>query len=130
MAIIKGRGGAIKVNNQAVAEVRDWQVVTTADITPAPAMGQTTKRKVVGLNDWTGTANLWMDDGPDGGQKLLKAGAEVDVEFIRKDGYSFSGPAIVASRTDGGSVEGLFELSASFEGNGDYTDDSTPSSSS
>lgn len=125
MAAYHGRSGVIKVDGTAMGEIVSWSYNESANKSEAPAMGQTSKRKLAGLKDAEGQIVVNFDDG-DTEQALLVVGAEVAIELhqrgtgsglpmLTSTGNPNSGKVSITSREESGDTDSVLQVTIGFD---------------
>jgi hypothetical protein len=128
---IVGNNGIVKIGANAVAEVLNWSVSTTANIVPDTVLGDPWETNLVGTNAWTGSISCyWVADDATG-QSLLPEGAQVDVELYPGTdvvGSTFYSGSVIVTGVEYGGVENNTTATAnfSFTGNGAMTREVVP----
>tara|TARA_Y100000296_G_C4948516_1_gene145052 strand:+ start:35 stop:424 length:390 start_codon:yes stop_codon:yes gene_type:complete len=125
MAVHKGSEGAVKIEANTVAEVRDWSLEETAETIDSTEMSDSAKTFEVGTTSWSGSLNAWWDETDTSGQGAMTAGASVTLNLYPEgatsgDTYG-SGTAIISSISKSAGIDGLVEASFSFQGSGALT---------
>ena len=129
MSTFLGKEGAVYVGSNAVAEVRDFSVETTAEIVDATVMGSTGDFMVKKSTQksWSASVNCYYDSGDTTGQLALDEGSEVALKLYPEGNTTgkkyYYGQAIVTSISRSASFDGLVEISFSAEGTGALTED-------
>lgn len=128
MSTFLGKEGAVYIGSNAVAEVRDFSVETTAEVVDATAMGATgdwmTKKAT--LKSWTASVNCYYDSSDTNGQLAMDEGSEVDLKLYPEGNTStktyYYGTLIITSISRSASFDGLVEISFSGDGTGTLTE--------
>ena len=125
MAVHKGSEGAVKIEANTVAEVRDWSLEETAETIDSTEMSDAAKTFEVGTTSWSGSVNAFWDETDTSGQGAMTAGASVTLNLYPEgatsgDTYG-SGTAIISSISKSAGIDGLVEASFSFQGSGALT---------
>ena len=119
MASYKGCLGVVKVDDNTVAEVRDWNLTETTEILDASTMPSCAKVKKAGMKDGTGSITCLWDDTDTAGQGAVTNGAEVELKLYPAGdevGMTFvTFQAIITSAGASGSVDGLVEKPFDYE---------------
>ena len=131
MATITGNNGAVTLNGNSVAAVRNFSVEMTADTIETTTMGVDVRTYVTGLSSFSGSADVYFDAAdfdtyessfnPTAG---LVGASGVAVKLYIAENYSstndyaFTGNVIVTGYTVNSSMDGMVEASISFQGTG------------
>ena len=134
MATLTGNNGAITLNGNSVAAVRNFSVEMTADTIETSTMGVDVRTYVSGLSSFSGSADVYFDAAdfdtyessfnPTAG---LVGASGVAVKLYIQENYSstsdyaFTGNVIVTGYTVNSSMDGMVEASISFQGTGATT---------
>jgi predicted secreted protein len=134
MATLAGNNGALTVNGNAVASVRNFSVEMTEDTIETTVMGTDVRTYIGGLSQFSGSADVYFDAAdfdtyettfnPTSG---LVGASGVAVKFYIQENYSstsdyaFTGNVIVTGYTVNSSFDGMVEASISFQGTGATT---------
>lgn len=130
MAII-GYSGSCKAGASAVGTAKAWSLDIsgeTVDTTTFASAGW--KESLSTLKSWSGSITVLFDGGADAGEAGLiaglTAGSVVALEFVTAatgagTAEKFSGNANVTSMPISNDVNGIIEVSFSFEGTGELT---------
>lgn len=129
MATLTGNNGAITLNGNNVAAVRNFSVEMTADTIETTTMGTDVRTYVKGLSSFSGSADVYFDAAdfdtyessfnPTAG--LVGASGVAVKLFIEQNysgtsDYAFTGNVIVTGYTVNSSMDGMVEASISFQG--------------
>lgn len=121
MATHLGREGVIKIQNQAVAEVRSWTLNTAAELVDASCLGDSWKVHQPTIKSWHGSLSCFWDDA-DPLQSALNVGEQITLTLYpagdEAQHASFSGAAFITARDYTGSHSGLVEANITFQGSG------------
>ena len=125
MAVHKGSEGAVKIEANTVAEVRDWSLEETAETIDSTEMSDAAKTFEVGTTSWSGSVNAFWDETDTSGQGAMTVGSSVTLNLYPEgatsgDTYG-SGTAIISSISKSAGIDGLVEASFSFQGSGALT---------
>ena len=131
MATITGNNGAINLNGNSIASVRNFSVEMTADTVETTTMGVDVRTYITGLSSFSGSADIYFDAAdfdtyessfnPTAG---LVGASGVAVKLYIAENYSstsdyaFTGNVIVTGYTVNTSMDGMVEASISFQGTG------------
>jgi predicted secreted protein len=134
MATLTGNNGAITLNGNSVAAVRNFSVEMTADTIETSVMGTDVRTYVTGMSTFSGSADVYFDAAdfdtyettfnPTSG---LVGASGVAVKLYIQENYSgsndfaFTGNVIVTGYTVNSSMDGMVEASISFQGTGGTT---------
>jgi predicted secreted protein len=134
MATITGNNGAITLNGNSVAAVRNFSVEMTADTIETSVMGTDVRTYLQGMSSFSGSADVYFDAAdfdtyettfnPTAG---LVGASGVAVKFYIAENYAstsdyaFTGNVIVTGYTVNSSMDGMVEASISFQGTGATT---------
>lgn len=138
MASLTGNAGVIKINGEAVAEVRSYSIELTQDSIEKTVMGDSSRTYLAGLSQFSGTADVyWLEehfatsassgDGKNDLDALIQGdvGASHVALTIYPEGESagnnWDGNIIVTGYTVNASMDGMIEASISFQGSGPLT---------
>lgn len=130
MSTFLGKEGAVYIGSNAVAEVRDFSVETTAETVDATVMGSTGDFmiKKATQKSWTASVNCYYDSGDTNGQLAMDEGSEVALKLYPEGNTTgkkyYYGQAIITSISRSLSFDGLVEISFSADGTGALTEDS------
>lgn len=137
MATHLGKEGMVRVGGtpNTVAEVREWQLDTTAataentTINTAQGNGGWSTHKSTILS-WEGSISCFWDETDTNGQETLDAGVEVALKLYPEGNATgaafFSGTAIITNISRKAAVDGFVEASFSFKGTGALTQSTAP----
>lgn len=128
MAQILGREGSMSVGDNAVAEIRDFQVTITSGSIDANTMqsGDWDKSKG-GRKSWTAEVNCFYDPADTNGQLAFVEGTEVACEFFPEGDTSANERRFGTARVEeinisgSGENDAFFEFSATLKGVGELT---------
>ncbi len=122
MAKHKGSEGVIKIGGNLMAEVTSWTLTQTSSTIENTELSDTTRSYLSGLSDYTGSVDAWWDETDTNGQVACTIGASVALYFYPEGATSgdtfFSGTALVTGITRSASVDGLVEISLTYQGTG------------
>ncbi len=125
MATHTGSEGTVKVGANAIAEIRSYSLEETADTVEDTSMGDTYRTHKTTLKSFSGSVDVFWDEGDTNGQIALAVGSEVTINFYPEgattgDKY-YTGTAIVTSKTVTGSFDGMVESTINVQGTGALT---------
>ncbi len=129
MSTFLGKEGAVYIGSNAVAEVRDFSVETTAETVDATVMGSTGDFMVkkATQKSWTASVNCYYDSSDTNGQLAMDEGSEVALKLYPEGNTSgkkyYYGQLIITSISRSASFDGLVEISFSGDGTGALTED-------
>ena len=128
---IQGYSGSCTVGGTAVAEAKAWSLDVSQETVDTTNFGSSGwKESTPTLKSWSGSITVIFDGGADSGQANLIAGVTsggtVALVLSTSAGGSgtsekFSGDAVVTSMPVTNDVNGIIEVSFSFEGTGALT---------
>ena len=134
MATLTGNNGAVNLNGNSIASVRNFSVEMTADTIETTTMGVDVRTYITGLSSFSGSADIYFDAAdfdtyessfnPTAG---LVGASGVAVKLYIQENYSstsdyaFTGNVIVTGYTVNSSMDGMVEASISFQGTGATT---------
>ena len=120
---IAGFGGAVKVNEQKVAEINNWSMELDADdidVTSFDSNGW--KEYIAGSRGWSGSfEGNFVPDDTDGQGALILAwvnSENVELQLDVNEDISFSGSAMVTLSLDA-AVDDKVTFSCDFQGSGE-----------
>ena len=131
MATITGNNGAVTLNGNSVAAVRNFSVEMTADTIETTTMGVDVRTYITGLSAFSGSADVYFDAAdfdtyessfnPTAGL-VGASGVAVKLyiaeNYASTSDYAFTGNVIVTGYTVNSSMDGMVEASISFQGTG------------
>lgn len=125
MATHTGSEGTVKVGANAIAEIRSYSLEETADTVEDTSMGDAYRTHKTTLKSFSGSVDVFWDEGDTNGQLALAVGSEVTINFYPEgattgDKY-YTGTAIVTSKTVTGSFDGMVESTINVQGTGALT---------
>jgi hypothetical protein len=132
MASHAGKDGIVKVGASpaVVAEVREWTLESSSDITDSSSMsvlqgnsGWATN--VATIKRWSGSLTCWWDETDTNGQVTLEPGVELAIKVYPEGADTgdtfYSGTAIIATVNRQAAMDGMVEAEFSFTGTGALT---------
>jgi hypothetical protein len=127
MATHTGKEGILKIGANAVAEIVDFTITESAETVDDTCKGDDWRTKKLTFKSWNADAKArWVEDDTNG-QDLLTVGASVTAGFYvmgEASGARYrEGTALITERAVESALDGLVELSLSFEGTGELTDE-------
>ena len=134
MATITGNNGAVTLNGNSVAAVRNFSVEMTADTIETTTMGVDVRTYITGLSSFSGSADVYFDAAdfdtyessfnPTAGL-VGASGVAVKLyiaeNYASTSDYAFTGNVVVTGYTVNSSMDGMVEASISFQGTGATT---------
>ena len=125
MATHKGSEGIVKVGTNTVAEVRSYSIDESADVLEDTSMGDSAKTYLASLTSFSGSLDVFWDEGDSSGQGALTVGSSVTLNVYPEgdaagDTY-YTGTALVTGVSRTGSFDGMVEASISVQGSGALT---------
>jgi hypothetical protein len=125
MANHTGIEGTVKIGANAVAEVRNFSINTSAETIDDTTITDTAKTFVAGQTSWTADVSCFWDDTDTTGQGAMTAGASVTLNLypegaITGDTY-WTGSAIITSMNVSTPTNGMIEASFNAQGSGALT---------
>lgn len=126
MANHKGSEGTVKIGANTIAEIKAWSISESANTIDDSNLNDQWATKKSGQLSWSGSVECFWDETDTTGQGALTAGAEVTGNFypegaVTGDTY-YTGSMIVTSIERSAAIDGMVEVSFSFEGNGALTE--------
>ena len=132
---IKGYSGSCTVGGTAVAEAKAWSLDVSQETVDTTNFGSAGwKESTPTLKSWSGSITVLFDGGADAGQAGLIAGVTSGTTVALELNVSatgagtsekFSGSAVVTNMPISNDVNGIVEVSFSFEGTGALTQAAT-----
>ena len=125
MANHKGSEGLVKIGSNTLAELKSYSIDHTTSTIEDTTLSDTSKTFQAGTSEFSGSADCFWDETDSTGQGALTAGAQVTL-YIYPEGADsgatvYSGTAIVTGINRTASVEGMVDVSFSFQGTGDLS---------
>ena len=127
MSTFKGNDGVVKLGTtggtNVVGEVKSYSLEHTSDTVEDTAMGDGSRTHVATLKSFSGSLDVFWDDGDTNGQGAFVVGNTIELNLYpagASDTY-YSGSAIVTGVSRSASFDGLVEASISVQGNGALT---------
>jgi hypothetical protein len=125
MATYTGNEGIIKIGANAIAEVKSFNIKTSAETVEDTAKGDTWRTYKTTHKTWDGSLECHWDDTDTTGQLLCVEGAELTVDLYpggeASGRYHLTGSAIITERTIE-SPDDLASHAITFQGNGALTE--------
>ena len=124
MANHSGSEGLVKIGSSTVGELRSYSISETAGTIEDSTLSDSAKTYKAGQTTWSGSCDAFWDEA-DAGQTAITAGASVTLNFYPEgdtagDTYA-SGTAIVTEISTSAGIDGMVEVSFSFQGSGALT---------
>ena len=124
MANHSGSEGLVKIGASTVGELRSYSISETAGTIEDTTLTDAAKTYKAGQTTWSGSCDAFWDES-DAGQTAITAGASVTLNFYPEgdttgDTYA-SGSALVTEISTSSSIDGMVEVSFSFQGSGAIT---------
>lgn len=125
MANHKGSEGHLAIGANTVAELKSWSISESANTIDDSTLTDTWTTKQLGQKSWSGSCECFWDETDTTGQGAIAIGLEVTGNFYPEGattGDTFAtGSMIVTAVETSASVDGMVEVSFSFDGNGALT---------
>lgn len=122
MANHKGSEGVIKIGGNTMAEVTGWTLTQSSSTIENTELSDTTRTYLSGLSEYSGTVDCHWDETDTNGQVACTIGASVNLIFYPEGATSgdtyFNGTSLVTGITRNASVDGLVEISLTYQGTG------------
>lgn len=122
MTTYTGQNGTVKDGSNAVAEVRSFEVVQTADVVEDTVMGDSWKTNKATQKSWSGSISCLADHTDTTGQVVFSVGSTVTFNGYpstdASGGLEIVGSAIVTNRTISTSHDGMVEMDLEITGTG------------
>ena len=117
MANHTGVAGVVKVGTNVMAEVRSFNIVTSAEILEDTALTDTSRTYQVGKKGATCTVDCWWDETDTNGQIACAEGTSVTLalypEGTDSSDYFYSGTWLITGSTVSVPTDGIIEASFS-----------------
>ena len=126
MANHAGSEGTVHVGANAIAEIKGWPLSESANIIDDSEIGDAWKTKKAGSKEWNGSIDCFWDETDTNGQVAMTMGASITLNLYPEgattgDTY-YTGSAIITGISRSAAVDGMVEVSFTFEGNGALTE--------
>jgi hypothetical protein len=125
MATVAGKIGKVQLAGATVAEIDDWTFNPSADVLETTAFGATSKTRVAGLMDNSGSFKGRLDTTDTNGQVALRtallAGAPIALALFTDATHAYRGSAILKGAPAKSAVATLVDVQYDFMGTGDWT---------
>lgn len=125
MTTFVGNGGTVLAGSNAIGGLRSYSVEETTETIDDSVIGSTYQTHKGGLKSWSGSADVYFDDG-DTAQQALTVGASLvlsfEMEGTASGAHKLSGTVTVASRSISAAFDNMVEASITFTGNGALTE--------
>jgi predicted secreted protein len=128
MALLTGNDGSLVVGSATVAALRNFSIEQTADTIETTTMGKDVRTYVKGMSAWSGSADIYFDDGLSSTSTFFPAvsGTSVGGSPVVLKAYvnqaatgndiAFTGTVIITGFTVNSAMDGIVEASISFQG--------------
>lgn len=121
---LAGKGGKITFASGDVVDIDEWSIDISMDTEEITAFGDTTKKYLTTLPDWTGSCSGRFNAAAT--QKALRTALQSGtgdsaVVFTLATGVTISSTAIVTANNISAVVGGVIESSFDLQGNGELT---------
>ena len=121
MANHKGSEGLVKIGSNTLAELKSYSIDHTTNTIEDTTLSDTSKTFQAGTSEFSGSADCFLDE-TDTAQVSLTAGAQVTL-YVYPEGTDggdtvYSGTAIVTGINRSASIDGMVDISFSFQGTG------------
>jgi len=124
MANHAGQSGLVKIGSTTVGELRSYSISETAGTIEDTVLTDGAKTYKAGQTTWSGSCDAFWDES-DAAQSAITAGASVTLAFYPEGDASAasyaSGSAVVTEISTSSSIDGMVEVSFSFQGSGALT---------
>ena len=119
MANHTGQSGLVKIGTTTLGELRTYSVQETAGTIEDTVLGDSAKTYKAGQTSFSGSCDAFWDEN-DAGQTAISAGAEITISFYPEGeaGTYASGDVVVTEIGVSTSIDGMVEVSFSFQGSG------------
>ena len=127
MAALAGKGGKVVVAAATVAEIEEWTYSPQVELYEKTAFLATSKTRLAGVNDGSGSFKGRHDQSDTNGQVVLHnamlAGTVVALKLYTDTigAHFYSGNAFIKGKPMKASVLGLVEVQFDFQADGDWT---------
>ena len=125
MATHLGKEGTVQVGSNAIAEIRGFSIDETIDTVEDTSMGDSSKKYLASIKDFSGTVDVLYDETDTNGQTALSLGSSVTLNFAPEGTDSgdvkLTGTAIVTGKSITSSFDGLVESTITVQGTGGLT---------
>jgi hypothetical protein len=124
MANHSGSEGSVKIGSDTIGELRSYSISETAGTIEDTTLTDAAKTYKAGQTTWSGSSDAFWDEA-DAGQTAITAGESVTLNFYPEgstsgDTYA-SGTALITEISTSASIDGMVEVSFSFQGSGALT---------
>lgn len=122
-----GSEGTIKVGTDLVGEVKSWSINVSDEVIDKSVIGtQWRKNAPMNIRGWSGSLEGFFDFA-DAGQTALVVGTELQLNLYYEGETSsnnyLQGQAVITSMDRSASFDGMLEVTFSFTGNGELSDE-------
>ena len=125
MAQIVGKNGVIKSGSTAIGEIRSFSIDETCDTSETTSMGDSARTFSATLTSFSGSIDAYLDFA-DSGQDTLTLGSQLTANFFPDGDTSgnvkLTGSIIVTGVSKSEAMDGIAEVSFSFQGSGALTE--------
>lgn len=125
MATFAGKGGAVKIGANTVAEIDTWDLSINADLNETTKFGDAAKGFLPGVYEWNGTFKGRLDTTDTNGQAAIQtailAGTSVALKLFVDTTKNYNGTAFLKTMSPKASVAGTADADFSFQGSGALT---------
>jgi len=122
MANHVGNEGTLKFSENAIGELRDFEIAEEIGTVDDTVMGDSWETHKTVQKKWSGSANVLWDETDTLGQAACTIGASGVIkafpEGVGAGGTYLTGTATITSRTISSSHNGLVTMAIQFQGNG------------
>ena len=121
MAAVAGKDGLLKIGNDTMAEVQNWNLDASAEMLDSASLGDEWKEKTPGLGEWTATVEVsWSmgDTAQVAVQNAFLNKTSVSPKLYTNSTNYYSGTAYVSSLSVSDPVDGLVTASMELAGSG------------
>lgn len=122
MATHHGKDGTVKIGNNTMAEVTDFNYEESAEVVDDTAMGDTWATHLVGQFSWTASITCHWDETDTNGQEACTIGSSVTVKLYPEGGDSgdhyVSGTGTITRVGVSASMKGVVGRTIQVQGNG------------
>ena len=126
MANHAGKEGTVKIGANTIAEIRNWSVTETAEVTDDTTMGDSDRTHLFTVGSWEATVDSWWDETDTNGQGAMTRGASVTLNLYPEGAVSadtfYTGTATITNIARSAALDGMVEVSFTAFGNGALTE--------
>jgi predicted secreted protein len=123
MAVLTGTSGSFAFGTGYAGHCHSWTVEIAQDVFEDTALGDSWRTKVVGILDWSGSFDCYMDDASMS-DSILNLGfgeAAAAATFTYAAGGTLTGSIILTGATANSNTEGANTITFTFQGTGALT---------